>query len=967
MVIAIDSSLLLAWSQQKAGLTNSTSSATGSSSATAAAPAAPWQTATSSTSSSSSSSTSNSTSTTSSTSKPSVTSSTTTSAPAPLSATAQAALFGGKFFDPSAAKLSVTGASNATNQNYRDLFALYQGLDSLNQIAQHAASPNLPSYQLKQYQTAFTNGMTQLETYLQQAQFSGMQVAQGKVQASEQSTVGVAQSSDTYTGGTIYTGAMNGEAPAFQGDVAFQMAVTGPSGAVTNVNFDLSDMGDTPRTMGNVVNYLNGQLQTAGVAVRFTDNFTPGAPQTIQVGGKTVNLSDTPDQFGLQLTGLSIDSVSLSAPASSPAVYVAETSGNASGTTPDATQQLVKLQTDPTTGDAAAGDKISTTALGSEVQNALATATAPDGSVYVLANVNGTTNGQTIQGQQDVALMKYDSAGHLLFTQTLGAGDSASGYALSVSADGSKVAVAGTVQGELEGTDTPDDSSVSNTFVSVFNSAGEEQWTARGGSAEGDQPSAVAFGPDGSVYVTGQTQSVLPGATSQGGADGYLEGFTPTGAQKFATEFGSSGTDSTGGIAVSGSSVYVAGVENGHAVVRQYSLQSSGAPVLAASQDLGDLQGGNIAGIGVNADGSIVVAGSTHNAALTGGQVGSAYQSGKDAFVATLQAGLGDASSDTISFYQGDGDTTATKMTLSGGQAYLTGQVTGPVSAASDELNSQTGFAAQIDPASGTVGWATSLQGADDLSQPNAIAVDPTGASVLDLLGLPNGAVGAQPSQLLTAATSLRAGDSFSILSGSGGLAQKVTIDANDTLQTLATKIQRASDFQLTATVLTTNGQQQLKLAPVNPRTQAQLIAGPNGSDALGPLGLTEGVLTNPPTPPSSSSTSKSSSASTTVTNPSYSLNLSSTLGLGNLADAQAASTALTTAINTVKTAYTVLSTPPKPANSTSSGTVPTWLSNELANYQAGLARLTAGQSTSTSSSTSSTSSDPNSALLSLF
>ena len=964
MVLAIDPSLILAWSQAQAGITGAAgASGASGTGAKPAAPTPPWQSAAnSSTSSPSSTSTASSVSTKTTAAPP----------PPPLSATAKVALDGGKFFDPNAAKLDVQGANANTNQDYKDLFAVYQGLDSLNQLAQQMTSASLSSFDKTQIQQAFTAGMSQLQSFVEQTKFNGFQLAQGKIQASEQTTVGVPQASDTYTGSTVYAGAVNGVAAALTGNVAFTLTDKSPSGAVTNVDFDLSEMGATPRTVGNVVNYLNGKLTAAGVSdVKFSDVFTQGAPQTVQAGGKTVNLSNSPDQFALQLSGLSIDSVTLSAPASSPAVYVAQTSGNAAATTPDTVQQLLKLQTDPTNGDAAQGDRISSTTLGPQVQAVRASAASPDGSLYVLADVTGTTSdGQTVKGQQDVALLKYDSSGKLLYTQTLGAADSASGYGLAVSADGAKVAVTGTVTGLLQGTSTPSDPTVANTFVSVFNAAGEEQWTARGGSTQGDQPSAVSFGADGAVYVTGQTLSVLPGATSQGGPDGYLKGFTPTGAEKFAVEFGTSGIDSTGGIAVSGSSVYVAGVENGHAVVRQYGLQASGPPTLTAERDLGDLQGGNIAGIGLNSDGSIVVAGSTHNASLAAGQVGAAFQAGKDAFVATLQPGLAASSSDTINFYQGAGDTTAAKMTLAGGQVYLAGQITGPTSQVSGGLHSQTGFAVQVDPTSGAVGWSSAMLGLDNLSSPNAIAVDPSGASVLDQLGLPTGQLGAQPSQLLTASTSLRVGDKFSIVTSSGGLAQTVTIQAGDTLATLATRIQRASDYQLTAKVLpAVKGEQQLKLAPVNPRTQVQLIAGPQGTDALASLGLTEGVITNPPansSTSSSSSTSSTSSTSSSHSKPSFSLGLPSTLALDTPADALAASKALAAAIATVKNGYTVLSAPPASKTAAKSGPVPTYLTNELANYQAGLNRLTGGASAS-SSTTSTTGTDPNSALLGLF
>ena len=164
------------------------------------------------------------------------------------------------------------------------------------------------------------------------------------------------------------------------------------------------------------------------------------------------------------------------------------------------------------------------------------------------------------------------------------------------------------------------------------------------------------------------------------------------------------------------------------------------------------------------------------------------------------------------------------------------------------------------------------------------------------------------------------------------------------------------------------NGEQQLKLAPVNPRTQVQLVAGPAGGDALAPLGLTEGIVTNPPSTSSSSSSSTSSTGSSAASAPtthSYSLRLPSTLSLDSSAGTQAATTALAAAIQTVKSAYTVMSSPPAPT--TPAGTVPAYLSDQLANYTAGLERLTGQAPSSSSSSSSSTSSDPNSYLLGLF
>ena len=918
-IIAFDPNLLLSWAQLKAGDTGSSSSSTSSSSA-ATPPTPPWA-------NSSSSSASSASSTTKTSSK--------TSTPA-LTATAKAVLSNAsKFINPNAAKLSVASGSTTKDSDYRNLFALYQGLDALHQFAQQMSSSSLSSFEKAALQKRFAQGMQEVQSFLGSASFNNFQMAQGKSAASAQSTTGAPVETDAYTGSTVYSGAMGGAVPAFQGTVQFALTATKASGAQVQVSFDFSEMGSAPRTVASVLDYMNGKLKDAGLATRFGEVFTPGTAQTVQAGNKTVNIGTSASQWALKIVGNSAETISLSAATASPAVYVAQTSGDATGSSPDAVQQLIKHQTDPAKGDQVSPtDRISQATLGPEVQAVGATATAPDGSLYVLANVTAaTSDGQTLQGPQDVALMKYDSAGQLVYTRTLGAAGGASGYALSVSADGSKVAVAGAASGVLAGTTTPSESSVSNTFVSVYSAAGDEQWTQRGGSAQGDQPSSVAFGADGSVYVAGKTISALPGATSQGSADGYLKAFSATGVQAFATEFGTSGQDGASGVAVSGSSVYVAGVENGDAVVRRYDLQSAGAPTLAATRDLGSLQGGNIAGVAVNADGSVVVAGSTHSGSLSSGSVTQAFQSGKDAFVATLQPDLAASGSDSIAYLRNGGDTTASKMTLSDGQVYLTGTVSGAPTSLTKGQASETGFAMQVDPAAGSVGWRTAIKGLDGLSNPSAIAVASAGASVLDQLGLPQGTIAYAKSELLVSNTSLRAGDKFTIKAGSSSLGQTVTIEATDTLQTLAQKVQRASGYEAVVTVLPVNGETQIKIAPLNSRMKLQLTAGPQGQDALGPLGLVEGVLTKP-------ATTSTSSSSNPTSKPTFSLNLSSTLSLDNPSGAGAAATALQKAMNSLQSAYTLIAYPTTTTKS-SSGAVPAYITNRIADYTAALNRLT--------------------------
>ena len=122
-----------------------------------------------------------------------------------------------------------------------------------------------------------------------------------------------------------------------------------------------------------------------------------------------------------------------------------------------------------------------------------------------------------------------------------------------------------------------------------------------------------------------------------------------------------------------------------------------------------------------------------------------------------------------------------------------------------------------------------------------SLAVASGGASVLDRLGLPQGLIATGDSKNLTDVTALRPGDRFYVSSAEGGRGKAVTIDAADTLQTLARKIEQASSGQLKVSVVTDaqktgpNGEitggllQRLSITPRDGREGAVLSAGERG------------------------------------------------------------------------------------------------------------------------------------------
>jgi hypothetical protein len=905
--------------------------------------------------------------------------------------------------------------------DYTKLFALYQGLDALEQIATAAQAKNVSPNQLAAYQRRFAQGLSEVQGYISDTDYTHVQLTSGVLTDDLQNTVGTARTNSTYIAQNISTASLNSPVAAFQGDVQFAITAqkTGTKTPI-QVNINLADMGSTTRSMPNVVSYINDQLKAAGLSTRFAVNSTTSDPVTSTLNGVTTTLSEGQTSYGLKINGVSYEQLSFSAASTADSVYVTQTTGDPTktpsaassstsstsstsssstsstdSTTPDTdvTSQLLKFQTtDNATGNAlaaaksqvgdtywVAGESVQTqlpdtvadvnkgtTQSANTVQDAIATAAGPDGSLYVLANVNGATDGQEIKGTQDVALMKYDSAGNLVYTRTLGASDTASGYALAVANDG-KVAITGTVTGALN-IDNPSttlnkyglpvatgiaastaqldgsDASTPDTFVSVFNADGTEDWTQRLTASATDQPTSVTFGGDGSVYVGGKTEGAMPGSgtAAAGGYDAYVVGFSATGQKTFVQQTGTANSDSTAQIAVDGSTMYVASLQNNQVVLNSYDL-TSGKPVQTGSRNLGGIGGGNISGISVY-NGQVYLGGSTSNASLIGptATVTKASSGGYDAFALSVSANLSDASSDTIAYYGGAGSEQNAQVAFSDGKAWIAGQTTGDI-AGTTKIGAQDGYLAELDVATGQVLSQTRNSGTDGKVTATSIAVSSGGSSVLDRLGLPQGSVLQTDSNLITANSSVRAGDQFYMIDPSTGVKKTITIDANETMATLATKIQRASNYALDVSVTKVLGkeQDQLTIKPANGTSQMEFLSGPAGQDALAGLGLSAGLVSN-----AANATMDSSSSNYDTSQKLMGINFDSSLNLNSSTNIANAISSLQATIKNVQKVYTYLRYGDPQASTSkttgnTSGTVPTYLTDQIANYQAALARLT--------------------------
>ncbi|MGA9658690.1 MAG: transcriptional regulator [Asticcacaulis sp.] len=922
---------------------------------------------------------------------------------------------GQRFINPNAVTSNVTGAS----QDYNKLFTLYQGLSALEGLATRAQSGKLSTFDMSATLRRFYSGMNEVTDYLADTKYDHLSLTEGTLTDKLQSEVGTARTDTLYTAPAIHSGSTSTAVKAFEGDVKFTLTAQKIGTATPiQVELDLSEMGTQTRSMSNVVSFINSKLKAANLSTTFAVNRIPAVPTTTTINGKSVTLSKGEDTFSLQIKGVTTEAVTLSAPATADSVYVVQTTGDGDKkitTTAKSTQtdaqaaeaaakakaeqtstQLIKFQTDVSSTATQPDSPISKvgaqywvdgesgqTALPESVSNVRATAAGTDGSVYVLADITDKTDGQTIKGTQDVALIKYDSAGNIVYTRTLGASDTASGYNLAISDDG-KVAISGTVTGALDigkttittygsganqisSTSTTNvslngaDKTTTDSFVTVFDATGVEQWSQRLGSSAVDEVTSVAFGDDGSVYVGGRTQGLMQGADqSKGSWDGYVVGLTAEGKSKFTLQTGTANSDTVSQIAVDGDNLYVAGVENGNAVLKNYALDShpvtnSNGSVstvytatLDTARDLGGLGGGTISGISVY-NGKVYLGGSSGSPGLLStGTVNQAYSGGYDAFALSVDQNLSNAAGDKVTFYGGAGTEKDAKVQFSDGKAWISGSTTGAIAGTtqiSTKDKTQDGFLARLDVDTGAVEYQTRYTGKDGIVNPNAIAISKDSSSVLDRLGLPMGKIETTDSNLVIAGTSARTGDQFYLVDPNTNVRKTVTIEANDTLETLAKKITRASGYKLKVEVTKVLGKQidQLTLTPASKNSQMEIVSGPAGKDALEGLGLASGMIT-----PDAKKTMDASSTHYLTSKKTMGLEFDPSLNLNSDANIAKALESLQQTMKNLQKAYTYLRYgDPQDSSGNkkgkSGGSVPKYMTDQIANYQAALNRLTGG------------------------
>jgi len=207
------------------------------------------------------------------------------------------------------------------------------------------------------------------------------------------------------------------------------------------------------------------------------------------------------------------------------------------------------------------GNKIWTKLIGSSAYDDSQAVIAIGQAIFVTGNTSGSISGQSTIGQRDVYLAKFDPSGTLSSVTTFGSTYFDEVRSIAAAIDGS-VYVVGRTEGwfDRQGNEGSYDS-----FLTKFNPTGTKLWTRLLGTSKSDAGHAVGVGPDGSVYVGGETEGNL-GGQQNFGFDAFTAKYSTDGSLIWVRLISSQGYgyDSLTSIALDQTGIiYLGGISSG--------------------------------------------------------------------------------------------------------------------------------------------------------------------------------------------------------------------------------------------------------------------------------------------------------------------------------------------------------------------------------------------------------------------
>ena len=822
-------------------------------------------------------------------------------------------------------------------------FTTYKALDRLRTLAEAAASTTASDAQRKSMQIAFAKGMTDLETFLSKAPSDQVNIAFGQPSRYTKS-VGIAAPDKYAMKGPMLVEQRADAIPGLTGQEKFTIALSKPGGS-DSITVDLAT-GPQPPTLDAIADAFNQAI--AAVPMRNPDGslyldangetqprwlvrFVPekgedgwGFNIKTPMGVEQVAITEASAKDSLIVAA---GQTALDAPTSAQVFRIDDPAGAASRTTIAGISSLDRVATERAellAKNAPPSKLVLPVKKGDEPPpppnydvnadtDAAAIATDAYGNSYIVGTTAGDFGAIRSDGDDNLFLTKVDSQGRVLWQRGLGAGGSSEGAAVTVGADGS-VTVAGTVNGNFDGASTDGD-----MLVARFTADGDEEFATVVRNAGADVAQALAVGSDGSVYVGGRA--------SGNGGDAYLARLDASGRITERRKIDLGGSERITSLAVDGDGNLLALMNaNGVASVRK--MDGGSLATDLASIDLGTADARALA---MAADGSIAVGGMT-SAALAGTQV-NGTGGGRDGFVATLDAGLASA---RVTYLATAEEDQVDSLTFLDGTLYAGGRTTGALGG-DPRRGAVDGFVARIDAATGTVAGVTQFGQPQLRTEPVQVAVAKSADSAVSALGFAAGPINPPVSDKLVAQTALRAGDQFAVRVNDGTV-RKITIGEDDTLKSLADRLRTITGSKVKLTTPLVDGERTLRIDP-KAGNSIELIAGPEGSDALSKLGLdAQRIVVPPPV---------DDDAPKVRPGGSFGLGLTHAFNLSTLDDAKLSLKKLKEAVSMSQTAYRSLywdDTKAMMVDGTAGalrkGGSTARQQSQLANYQAALNRL---------------------------
>ncbi|MBW4330471.1 hypothetical protein KY084_06230 [Stakelama sp. CBK3Z-3] len=799
-------------------------------------------------------------------------------------------------------------------------FTTWKALDRLRLLAEAAVKPGAGAATREALNKTFTQGLSDLQSYLSTAPSDKLTLAFDKPVRRAQTTAvepGLTSYSTSITGKAV-TENRDDVMSGLTGTERFRIQLAQGSRS-DSVTVDLSNLNGPP-TLDSVATLINQAIS----AIPYRD---ANGDVVLQDDGSaepkwkvSFEPRKTEDGWALEANRQSYESISIDQIDAPDAVLVA------TGITGLETATAARvMRIDDPTGEMsrktlatiAAHDRLDPDLAVKTTADAVAT--DADGFGYVLGTAAGDLGSQRAAGEQDLYLTKMDSLGNVVWQHSLGAAESASGAALSIAANGD-VVLAGNVSGKFDGADSDGD-----MLVARFDTDGNEKFSTLVRAVGTDTATSVLAAPDGSIYVGGQS--------SPNGGDAFIAKLDSEGRLRERHAYDAGGSETIASLAMGSDGKLLALTREG----AQSSLRFLDTADLSAEVSRIDLGTSDARAIAVDASGNIAIGGTTL-AALPGTQVNSTVSS-RDGFVARMAA---DGSGLAVTYLASDASDQVDSLVFSGDTLYVGGRTNGVLGDAKG--GAVDGFVARLDATTGAIGQITQFGQPGQRTEPVRLAISSGGNNRVSDLGFGRGELTPAGSLSLTASTSLRAGDSFQ-MRVDGGALRTITITADDTLQTLADRIRKiAGSKALVTTPRDPDGGASLAISP-KAGIDIEFVSGPDGRDALEKLGL--------PAARVSGYDKVDEDAPKVRPGGSYGLGLDLSLSISTMKDAAAALSKINNALSISQTSYRSLywddlkATLVNGTPASSAGTAREQAM--LANYQAALDRLSSTSTSSTS------------------